>query len=184
MYRFSEEYNNLYFFYGRTDIKRCPVCKELLAKWDEDLTVELSVVPVHRRKRKYDISSSYDGVTMVSRRFKELYEHSGMTGLQFTDLGDDAFAIRSTNIVRFDTLRSAVRFVKKCDVCGRYESVVFSGAVALLPGNVVPPVGFARTDLEFASGDEKHPILLCGDEVAKMLWAAKLTGVVLQKLKT
>jgi len=184
VYWFSEEFNNLYFFEGRTDVKRCPVCKELLAKWEEDLTVNHLVVPIQRRKKKYDISSSYDGVEVVSRRFKELYEHSAMTGLRFVDLGDEAFAIRATNVVAFDAERRGTSFHKKCEACGRYESVTGATPVYLLPGEIVPHMGFARTDLEFASGDEKGPLLLCGDEVAKILWAAKLKGIVLQKVKT
>lgn len=183
IFRFSEEHNGLYFFEGRTDVKRCPVCKELLAKWDEDLTVEHLVVPIHRRKKKYDISCSYDGVQVVSRRFKDLYDRSGMTGLRFTDLGDDAFATRATVVVPFDAQRRGTRFVKKCETCGRYESVVGAVPPLLLPGTTVPPMSFACTDLEFASGDEKSPVLLCGEGVAKILWAAKLNGIVLQKVK-
>ncbi len=184
MFRFSIEHNGLYFFYERTDVRRCPVCKELLAKWDEDLTAELKVIPVHRRKKKYDISGSYDGVDVASLRFKDLYERSGMTGLQFTDLGDDAHAVRATNVVAFDAVRCGTKFENRCDTCGRYESVTGARPVYLLPGEVVPDMGFARTDLEFASGDEKHPLLLCGEGVAKILWAAKLKGIVLQKVKT
>ncbi|HRI68290.1 MAG TPA: hypothetical protein PK156_28870 [Polyangium sp.] len=148
------------------------------------MTAELKVIPIHRRKKKYDISGSYDGVDVASRRFKDLYERSGMTGLQFKELGDDAFAIRATNVVAFDAVRRGTKFEKKCDACGIYESVTGATPVYLLPGEVVPDMGFARTDLEFASGDEKHPLLLCGEGVAKILWAAKLKGIVLQKVKT
>jgi len=184
MYWFSESDNGLYFFYGRADVKRCPACEELLAKWDEDLTVALNVIPIHRRKRRYDISSSYDGVSVVSRRFKELYDRTALTGLRFSDLGDDAFAICATEVVQFDTQRRGTRLEKKCDVCGRYESVVGATPPCLLPGRVVSPLSFARTDLEFGSADEKSPLLLCGDDVAQILWAAKLKGVVLKKVKT
>jgi hypothetical protein len=46
----------------------------------------------------------------------------------------------------------------------------------------VPERGFAQTDLEFASGDEKHAILLCGIEAGSILTKAKLNGLDLVKI--
>ncbi len=37
--------------------------------------------------------------------------------------------------------------------------------------------------VEFASNDEKHPLLICGDEAAKILRATKLKGLELVKVK-
>lgn len=53
----------------------------------------------------------------------------------------------------------------------------------LMPGASVPAKGFVRTDLEFGSGDEKTPLVLCGDEAANELRRVKLRGVDLMPVK-
>lgn len=170
---------DLHFFYDRADVRRCPACKELLSKWDEDLTI----VPIGKY-RKYDIGASYDGVCIFSRRAKAVYDQAGMTGLQFTQLAHpDLFAVQASTIVQYDSVRRGTRFEKKCDVCGRYKYVAGATPAYLMPGSNVPPLGFARTDIEFASNDEKHPLLICGDEAAAILRAANLKGLELKKVE-
>ena len=172
--------NDLYFYYDRTDVHRCPTCRQLLSKWDEDL----AVVPIGKF-RKYDVGGSYDGVLVFSRRAKEVYEQDGMPGLCFIPLAHpDLFAVQANNIVQYDAARRGTRFERKCDACGRYTAVAGATPVYLMPGNTVPPLGFARTDVEFGSRDEKSPLFICGDEAAAILKAAKLKGLDLEKVKT
>ncbi len=172
--------NDLYFFDDRTDVRRCSACKQLLSKWDEDLTV----VPI-KKFRKLDVSSSYDGIKVFSSRAKMTYEQAGMTGLRFIPLAHpDLFAIQAHDIVHYDAQRRGTRFERKCEVCGRYDAVAGATPVYLKSGSTVPPLGFARTDVEFGSRDEKSPLFICGDEAAKILKAAKLKGLDLEKVKT
>jgi hypothetical protein len=170
--------NDISFFEDREDAKRCATCGQLLAKWEEDLsTVRMP------RKLKYDVSTSYDGVVVVSARFRELYEAKGMTGLQFIPLSESAFAIQATRLVQFDAVSRGTRFVDKCDACGQYESVVGAAPAFLTSGADVAEMGFARTDLEFGSGDEKSPVLICGDSAATALREAKLKGIDLEEVR-
>ncbi len=149
---------------------RCPVCGELLDKWHEPLT------GLRLRKRKLDISCTYDGVTVASERFKQAYEEAQLSGLEFRQLPDDPefFAIQAVRSVPFDAERRKTRFENKCLECGRFESVVGAHPVCLQPGAKIEPNEFVRTDLEFATGDEKHPLLLCGVEAAAALEQSKL----------
>jgi hypothetical protein len=179
MYIVYGQHNDLYFFDERTDLHRCAACGHMLSKWEADLTV----VPI-KKYRRYDVGTSYDGVRVVSKRFKSLYEDSGMTGLLFTPLEHDLYAIRAQDVVLYDQHCQGTRFEDKCEVCGEYESVVRGTPVCLMPGASVPALGFVRTDLEFATKDEKHPLTICGDEAAKILKAAKLKGLSLEKVKT
>jgi len=172
--------NDLYFYYDRTDVRRCPACKHLLSKWDEDL----AVVPIGKF-RKYDFGCSYDGVHVVSTRFKRVYEETGMTGLQFTPPArPDLFAVKATAIVHYDPTCRGTRFLNKCETCGQFSFVGLGTPIVLMPGTTVPPLGFAQTDLEFAEKDEKSPLLICGDEAGMLLKHAKLKGLDLQKVKT
>src|SRR5262245_38195334 len=112
---------------SRSAIQRCEACGELLAKWDEPL-VGLIIT-----KRKYDIAITYDGVIVVSQRFKSCYETNRLFGLIFRQLPDDPafFAVRASRPVEFDTERRKTQFIKSCHKCGRYESVVGATPVYL-----------------------------------------------------
>jgi hypothetical protein len=136
------------------------------------------------RKWKYDISITYDGIVVVSQRFKFLFESACLSGLQFRVLPDDAefYAIHAGRVVAFDAERRITRFIKPCQQCGRFESVVGATPVYLKPGGEIDPREFVRTDLEFGSKDEKHPLLLCGNDAAQSLSRAKLRGLELVPL--
>jgi hypothetical protein len=179
MYIVDGHDNDIFFFEDRDDVRRCESCGQLLNKWEEDLTV----VPIPRRL-KLDVSASYDGVDVVSTRFRTLYDRSGMAGLRFTPLGQTAYAIQATEIVEFDAARTGTRFSDLCETCGQYESVVGVTPAFLKEGSVVSDMGFARTDLEFASGDEKSPLIICGDSAARILRKAKLKGLELEKVSS
>jgi hypothetical protein len=174
MYRLSARDNDSYFFRDRQDVKRCSVCSALLDKWKEDL----SAVPI-KRAPKYDVSYSYDGVYVVNNRFRACVEENAITGLVFTPLQAGLFSIRPKVSVPFDAARRGTRFLKQCQVCGQYESVVGATPVFLAAKAVIPERGFVRTDLEFGSFDEKHPVVLCGAEAAEVLRGANLKGLTL-----
>ncbi len=153
--------------------RRCERCGELLDKWNEPL------VGLVIKKRKYDISVTYDGVVAVSQRFKSVYDQSGLSGLQFEPLPNDPefLKIWPSKSVRFDAEKRKTRFEKRCPACGRFESIVGATPVYLVEGESLPDKGFVRTDLEFASGDEKHPLILCGNLAGRILKDAHLKGV-------
>ena len=158
---------------SRPGFRRCQTCRELLAKWDEPLS------GLKLKKSRYDISATYDGVVVVSLRFKTICENAGLSGLTFQQLPNDPtfFAIRAKRAVAFDAERRKTRFINPCSKCGRFETVVGATPVFLKTGSRIGNREFVRTDLEFASGDEKHPLLLCGEVAAKSLSEAKLKGL-------
>jgi len=162
----------------RRGVKRCAVCGELLDKWNERLT------GLRIKKRCYDISCTYDGIDVVSRRFKEVYEASGLEGLLFIQLPDDpdCFQIQATHRVAFDAERRKTRFIKQCPKCGHFESVVGATPVYLKTGQTIPDRGFVWTDLEFGSDDGKSPILLCGVTAGRVLEEANLSGLDLAEV--
>jgi hypothetical protein len=162
----------------RSGVRRCSACNELLNKWNEPLTGLII------KKRQFDISCTYDGIEVASAAFKEVYDSHGLSDLSFSPLPDDPsfYCIRATKVVEFDPVRRGTRFEEQCPSCGRYRSIVGATPVYLKPGSEIPDMGFARTDLEFASGDEKSPVLLCGPAAGKVLKSAKLSGLDLVKL--
>lgn len=156
----------------RPGVRRCDACGELLTKSDEPL--DGLVI----KKRHYDISSTYDGITVVSERFMSAYEEASLNGLAFRQLPDDAefFSINATRTVEFDAERSQTRFINECPQCKHFQSVV-TPYEYLKTGNQIGDREFVRTDLEFASDDEKQSMILCGEAAAKSLKQAKLKGL-------
>lgn len=164
---------------SRPGLLRCEACHELLDKWNESL--DGLVV----KKRKLDIGCTYDGVTVVSERFKNAYQSAGLLGLNFRQLPDDLefYAIRPERVVEYDAERRGTRFVNQCSQCGCYESVVGATPIYLKPISNVDATEFVRTNLEFGSNDEKSPLILCGESAADALSTVKLNGLDLDRVK-
>src|SRR5260370_6595494 len=119
MFHLSGQDNGLYFFFGRTDVKRCAVCRSLTNKWDESL----ASLPI-ASEPKYDVSYSYDGVLVVTSRFKDAVDSAGLSGMLFRPLQRRLFAARPREVVPFDAVRRGTRFENRSESCGQYESVV------------------------------------------------------------
>ncbi|MFM7158957.1 MAG: hypothetical protein ACKO3P_01135 [Planctomycetaceae bacterium] len=154
-------------------IRRCDRCGELISKWNEPL------LGVKIKKRKYDLSLTYDGIMIASELFRSMYTSNKLSGLKIRRLPDDPdfFAIHATKAIEFDAGRRQTRFIKPCQSCGRYESVVGATPVFLKTGSEVSEREFVRTDLEFGIGDEKHPLLICGRSAENAIWEAKPKGL-------
>lgn len=167
--------NDSYAFRA-ADLKRCPTCGLLLEKWSTTLA------GVQVAKRRLDISCTYDGLLVGSMRFVDFCRESGFTDLVTRQLPDDPsfFALSSDIVVKFDTVRRRTRLLDLCSECGRYNTVAGATPVFLLAGEIVPERGFARTDLEFGSGDEQHPLLLCGAGVGQLLETRSFRGLELK----
>jgi hypothetical protein len=158
---------------------RCRKCGELLAKWDEPLD------GLRITRRTLDLSVTYDGIEIASAAFQRVVTVNRLSGLKFVPLPDDPkfFQVIATHLVPVDARKSGVEYDKQCRKCGRYESVTLGGGDLVLgPRARIPARGFVRTDLEFASLDEKCPMFLCGLNAGEILQKARLRGLVLEPL--
>src|SRR6266446_13227 len=125
-----------------------------------------------------DISATYDGQTIVSRAFKDFCERNEYQGIKFAVFENDPnhFHLVVLREVKFDAERRKTRFENLCPQCGNYESIVGAKPAYLLISEPLDS-GFYRSDLLFASGNEKHPLTLIGNETKAKLEAAKLKGL-------
>ncbi len=163
----------------RAGVHRCETCDELLAKWEESLNGLVI------KKKSYDVSSTYDGITIVSDAFKEVYERNRFTGLVFQPLPDSPsfYGVQATRTVQYDAGRRGTRFLDQCSSCGRYESIVGATPVYLKPGMVIGDLEFVRTDVEFGSSDGKSPLLLCGKSAGDVLQSESMKGIELLEVE-
>lgn len=172
--------NGSYAFTDRKDVHRCEACHNLTHKWEESL--EGLVI---QTRRNADISATYDGVLVASEAFVLLCQEHNLGGLLFDRLPNDPqfFAISSDHVLAFDAKKRRTRFEDLCQVCGQYGSIAGATPVFLKDEVAIPDRGFARTDIEFGSGDEKSPVLLCGVSVGRLFSGSGLRGLELGKIE-
>jgi hypothetical protein len=165
--------NDRYAFRDRAGVGRCEQCTQIIDKWSEHQPFSVD----EPAAIAMDISSTYDGVDVVSPRFRRVIHDAGLTGLTFQEIGDGYAVVRATRRVRFDAEARMTRFENQCERCGSYETVVGATPAFLIPPVDVGPNEFVWTDIEFGSGDEKSPLLICGENAARALRKAKLKGL-------
>lgn len=160
------------------DTPRCESCWKILHKWEAPLTGFVV------KKRQYDISATYDGIVVVSNKFKSIYESSGLTGLGFKPLPSDPafFAILPTRTVAYDVEKRKpnLRMLLLCPVCGQYDAVAGANPICLKQGEVIGESEFVRTDVEFGGNNEMHPLILCGARAGETLKTARLRGLCIE----
>jgi hypothetical protein len=124
------------------------------------------------------MASTYDGQTIVSMSFKEFCEAEGYPGLNFGEFDRDPYHFHFTvsQQVEFDSERRGTVFEDLCPRCGNYVTVV-GATPAFLKVRDALADGFYRTDILFASGDEKHPIFVIGKETMRKMKAAGFKGI-------
>jgi hypothetical protein len=171
-YAFFGHDNGSYAFLDDPGIRRCK-CGLYFEKWDHIPTT------LHLRKRTLDVSATYDGAEIVSQRFHSLYLQESWTGLEFRPLLKEPgfFQIVSKTVIKFDAEKRKTRFLDRCDVCGRFRAVAGVTPVFLRDGETIPAKAFGRSDIEFGTGPEMAPLMMCGVEVASKLRTQKMKGL-------
>ncbi|HXJ49333.1 MAG TPA: hypothetical protein VNF91_09220 [Candidatus Acidoferrum sp.] len=162
--------NDSYMLRGPTPRAACGTC---------GLPLDRDWIEPHFQlnRRDLDVSYTYDGYLIGSEKFRTATRAGGA---RFVNLpsAPGFYSVRVDAVVKFDAVRRQTTFEDLCPECGRYRTVAGALPVFLLPGESIPPDRLVRTDIEFGSGAEQHPIVLVGSELAKAL--APLSGVALK----
>ncbi len=149
--------------------------------------VDDSYVPISLRLRRpvYDACYTYDGHLIVSQKFRDFHDRHGCGPSEFRLVNRRRrwYMFRPTRVLEFDAERRGTRFLRYCDVCGQHESVVGANPVFLRNVRGLIGDGFYRTDLEFGSGREKHPLAIMGLATYRLLLKEKLRGVELEPIR-
>jgi hypothetical protein len=134
-------------------------------------------------QKRMDVSSTYDGMTIVSSRARKALCDIGIGADQMRELpGEpDFYALLPTDEVPFDAERRRTRFSDQCSACGLFGSV--AGATPPFFKDLPQEsVWIARTDLLFGSHNEHHPLIVASARVAAALLDANLTGLDLKTI--
>lgn len=197
-YKLSGPFNGAQMLDPQGPWARCPRCGFLLDRDELDPefsldieegevidygTGEIEEAVTHAdAKRVFDFSYTYDLRPIVSARFRDAVLGSCSTPVQFADLPREAgfFVLRPIEELEWDVDRAGSRFGERCRRCGQHAYAVGPGSSVRHPDRIEGN-GIYRSDVEFGDGDEKHPLVIVGDELGEAL--RSLAGVVLHALE-
>lgn len=164
--------NDSYMLRGPTAHTSCSTCGMALDSGWVDPLFQLV-------RRDFEVSYTYDGYLIGSQRFRQMTTGRGPS---FIDLQSVPgwYAVSVDSVVKFDAARRKTKFEDVCHECNRYYTTAGATPVFLRPGESIPADQLARTDLQFGTGDEQHPIVLVGSSLAKDL--VSLAGVSLKPI--
>ena len=133
------------------------------------------------KRKTMDFSSTYDGITIVSLKFKEFCKRYGYKNLIFVELP------KSPNFFQFDIEGNILEYdaglkEKFCDVCGQYESVV-RPILKLDKITETLPDGFYQSDLWFGSGNSKSPKTIISPVTKEKLDREKFKNICMNKIE-
>jgi hypothetical protein len=178
-YNIGGEFNNSYMF--NSDDSNLPICKRCGYVTNFDYISSLFIL----NKKIYDISYTYDGRVIVSLKFKEFCLRNKYEGIEFKKLPNDPnyFLLSVYNIIKFDTDKRKLNFENYCDECKRYESITPARPIILK--NISNPIkgGVYATDIHFASGNEKRPLLIIGIDTYQKMKKEKFKGIYYFKIE-
>lgn len=159
------------------EIPEIPKCKKCGYRLDYKFTNKSFKL----KRKTLDISETYDGITIVSLKFKEFCIRNKYTNLTFIDL-PNAPNFYQLYIVGNTLKYEAILKEKFCEECQQYESVV---GPSLNKENITKPLndGFYQSDLWFASGNEKSPTIIISSETLKKLKIEKIKGICSNKIE-
>lgn len=178
-YNLGGDFNGNHMF--DLDDPNLPICKKCGYVTNLDY-----ISPLFKLKKQiYDISYTYDGRVIVSLKFKEFCLRHNYKGLEFRNLPNDPFffVFVINNIVNYDTERKVLRFDKFCDECKRYKSITPGFPIFLKDAFKPLEDKFFATDVHFASGNEKSPLLIVGVDAYIKIKKEKFRGIYLFKIE-
>jgi hypothetical protein len=130
------------------------------------------------QKAQFDASYTYDGYLIVSERFRSVTDGPGA---HFVALPSSPgfYSLVVDNRVPFDAARRKTVFEQPCDECGRFF-VVAGATPVFLKVRFRLADELYRTDVEFGTGNEQHPLIVMGPGLASRLREENLAGVDLR----
>lgn len=159
---------------GQPHPATCPGCG---GKVDSDY-----INPGYRvKKRRRDITATYDGYLLVSARLRKVLQEGGATRQDFVALpaDPDYFWLRPQIALEY----SAAERAKRCPSCGRFADEVVP--IPLFLGELVEPIaaGVYRSRLEFGSVPLKAFQVVVGVQTALAIQVNSLVGIGLEQLR-
>lgn len=123
------------------------------------------------RKERADWGATYDGQMIITERvvtFLQAHASTPVTTIK-VNRRPAMYALKLSEILRFDAKTVGTRFEDFCKRCGEYATIVGASPPAVFTDEKIDSMGIYRSDLIFACGREMHPIILVGEGLQKIL---------------
>ena len=150
---------------------KCPECNGLLDPYFRSLRIDF--------KSKFDFSQTYEGVYIISLKFKEYILNSKYSNLIFypvNERNDFFYFIVINSIAVLDRKKSAIKTGKKCKSC--CYPMVYGGAELFLVQNEPLSDGFYVSDIYWRDGGSgNRPRILIGLETYEKLKTQNFSGL-------
>jgi hypothetical protein len=134
------------------------------------------------RKRRSDLLSTYDNADIVTLAFQSFCLDNLYEGVKFLEFKNDSdhFHLQVDRVIPFNAKKRGTRCIDYCPACENYKSVIGADPAYL---EIEKPLkdGFYRSDLLFANGNGKAPLLIVGCETKSKMEAAKLKGLIFEE---
>jgi hypothetical protein len=136
------------------------------------------------KKKSYDVSSTYDGFLIGSEKFVSLITQLAPGSFIAREVPFDKryttryWMLEFKHVVKIDRSRALPEFGPVCAQCGQHTHIVGARHYFLDASSILRS-GAYRTDLQFADGFEKSPVVIVTENVAKVLLGASLRGLTL-----
>ena len=133
--------------------------------------------------RKYDFIETFDGYTIVSQIFLKFCETHNYKNLEFVIFPNDKdfFWLKVQNVLAFDAKKKGTLFINYSEKYQGFEEVIRATRVILKDEKIIHD-GIFRTDIFFADGESKHPLIIIGLETKNKMQNAKLSGLVYEEI--
>jgi hypothetical protein len=123
------------------------------------------------KKRKNDFIYTYDGYLLVSKKIGNMLIGKYKNENDFKKLpsDDEYFWLNPQRVIQFDVIKRKTQFENYCPYCKEYSDVIGSNPIMLMTNENINGKVIYKTDIEFGSGYEQHPLIILGIDVYNFL---------------
>lgn len=153
----------------------CPSCEQFTHPWDDIGDI--------RRKPRRDCTLSFDGMHIISTRFKEVVEQVTTSEINFIPLSKGFFVFRPLTEIFLDVTDAYIPPAVpgtggRCETCGRERAFFgYADDGVILPGQKdICPTDVLIVAQAIGSGRTSHQSIIIGDDVKMALENEKLIG--------
>lgn len=141
------------------------------------------------KRKKFNLSSTYDGFNIASAKFKNLYELSNWKGLEFYNIPktSEFCVFECISQVSINKTMRPIEFESKCNRCGCFIGIYGNRPLYINKSilNKLLPDTFYRSNLEFGYDFEQNYSLFASEYIVnKMLENHIITNSDIFEVKT
>ncbi len=147
--------------------------------------VKQEVNPGFRLKQKrYDVSYTYDGYLIVSEKFKNYCTDMNFKNIVFEELPMEPgfYVVTVHKIITLNYTKREVKFIDKCDECGRYAEVIGATPSFIDDESELKDSEFYRSDMDFGSYERKSPLIIMNNNLANKITIKRFKGLYLKNV--